>query len=144
MDHRDYKKYSLDELYEALNTVDEVENPGQRAAIENLIESIESSKKETPINLNSLDPTAVRKLTTPKKIAVKLSGFVGALALTLGYIGLTTENLGDLPQIFGNRTFLVSVTILGGVLEFIYLKTMTPIWKAEGIEKRQAKRRHMS
>jgi hypothetical protein len=41
MDHRNFETYTLEELYDALDSVDDVAYPGQKDAIENRIEELE-------------------------------------------------------------------------------------------------------
>ena len=50
MDHSDYKGYSLEQLYEALDTVDEANYPGQRTRIESRIEELEGVDSESELN----------------------------------------------------------------------------------------------
>lgn len=49
MDHSSYETYTLEELYDALDSVDNVANPGQRKAIEKRIEELDVPSNGEPI-----------------------------------------------------------------------------------------------
>lgn len=138
MDHRNFKEYSLDELYAALDSADEVAYPGQRAAIEDRIASLESltfEKRNLPSADRSIDAGKSKNST---KLVGKLFGTIGPLALGLGAYGLFSEDPGGLHPIFGNRLFVASLACLGAIFMALELKIMLPIWKAERRAKEQA------
>lgn len=79
MDHRNYEEYSLEQLYDALETVDEVEHPGQLKLIEERISVLEEEKN----NINCFKASG--QLTKWVKYFLYLQIIVSFIALVSGY-----------------------------------------------------------
>lgn len=118
MKHENYRSYSLDQLYESLDTLDSTSFPEQRDLIERRIEELETNKKDNKSNQAlSLSSTLMQGLRLLPFTLLLLYALYGA---TSG--ALVVPGRSDAVQLAGLSAWLMCLfplcLLLGTYIEF--------------------------
>jgi len=136
MDHYNYKEYTLSQLYEALDAIDEINYPGKLDAIEGRINELEGNNKNKLEGLSGwLVLIAIGIIITPVRIIMLMAAiytevFSSGIWQTLTTPGGEAYNPLWAPIIVGNlliNSVLVLVWLVAGYKFFTHHRDF-PKW----------------
>ncbi len=92
MDHNNYKEYTLQQLYEALETVDDVKYPGQLSAIDARIDELEGKSTNDLEGIGGwLIIVAIGIIVTPIRVIFQVISTYPEIFTSGAWGALTTE-----------------------------------------------------